>query len=454
MKFCRKVILQLFLFSTILFLEIVLKDFCNQFMFNNYQVVNNTRYLNVTRDFSVPKDVGYSYSFSSANLVTGCLEVKRLKIDGTENPNKLVSNSQAILEIAFKNTSDSSQFVYYVPVVNDSTITQTVDQAVDQVMNAVVFGTTTYGKTAYYSGASTVVVSITPVSVNLSSLTTSSSCIGNTSLASITSGPFYYDCFTDNTGSSQNYFRNQMVYNWGLWFFIICFFFVSIFGIFASYDSNDKSVYENNNKTLHPLYSIWNTGDEECFSKRSRITLLCLTLTAIGFFNGLMTNNYIEKNLKDDVDYGIRFAVFPFFAIIFSMFPTYFAGLLLNRVYACTNKYIDDLRNTDSHDKKVEIDNNFYKSNYQREFVYYMALILMFLFLSAYNVYVLARMSLRNQGFWLIQTTISVLFDFLVLDILAILLARVEFFKRIFRMRGYYFDKKMVDGYNRMKVIN
>jgi hypothetical protein len=241
------------------------------------------------------------------------------------------------------------------------------------------------------------------------------------------------NCLVDQEASV--YFINTFSYNWALWVFVFItlgYFLVSVFFNNTIASNN----IEESNWTLHPFVSVATRGSE-IFTKKSRFAQLALEFSPIVFLSALLTSEYEDSSVI------IRVLVFPLCGIVFGSIISYITGILINLNYTTHKTYISDIKDAESaQDRKRALD-KYEKSRFQTFYLYY---IFFFIFTTPFlvvSMYFMHNKRLNVQAYWTLGLVIAAVLEYCVFYIIVVFLAKSEGLKKLFKMKGYYYEKQV-----------
>ncbi len=417
---------------------------CERYQPYSFVPAGDNSDLMVLYDLKKEERVEDQYSLSSISLKYNCYNLQR-NSDATNAAKSVpVSISKTQLELLYTQAS-GQKFRFLVPVNFEDNIQTSKTESLNSILNFIQKSSDNNGKVGFFTGNDFTSILLRNFTVSKAAFGEVSGCDAASSLAP-TDKIYNYDCLL---GEAQftDYFLNQLTYNWPMWFLVIGSLLFVFTTNFLKNGMTMEEKYKNNFKTFHPLYSLHECSSETIFTKRSRIAQIFIIITAIAFFNALMTRRYIEKDDQPDQPLALRLTVFPIFSIIFSIFVAYITGILLSIFYRCHRNYITNIKGANTHDEKKHVLENYEASMYQRLFAFYIICVFVAIFFMAMSTWFLYGYKLENQGWWLLQVVIAVCFDWLVLDVLIVFLARISFLASIFKIRGFWFDYDLHEQY-------
>lgn len=419
-------------------------DSCRKYQPYQFEGTSIGSKLTVFYDMAKEERMEDVYSLKSVKLRKSCYKVQRVaknNADTTPIPES-TTDTENQLDILYANDAGKT-FRFLVPAVVNNTLTSESANLISSIQQFIQNFSDNNGKFGFFtpSGFTSIILR----KFQVPPFAQVDDC-PESDAPKPTGDQFNYDCLLGEQKYSE-YFMNKMTYDWPVWWMI---FIVLTFVFVTNFVSNHmvfEERYRDNYWTFHPLYSIHHCASDVIFTSRSRLAQMYIIFCAIGFFNALMTKRYVEKTNEADQPLGLRLTVFPIFSIIFSIFTVYITGFFLNIYYKCHQTYIDDIKQADSHQAKKKVFEAYEASRYRRAYFYYILGAAVSLFFLAFTVWFLYGFKLENQGWWLLQVVIAVAFDWIVLDILIVFLARIKFLKALFKIRGFWFDYELHERY-------
>ena len=235
------------------------------------------------------------------------------------------------------------------------------------------------------------------------------------------------------------YFINTFSYNWALWVFV--FITLSYFLISVFFNNTIPSQYiEESNWTFHPFVSVATRGSE-IFTKKSRFAQLALEFSSIVFLSSLLTLEYEDSNL------GIRMVLFPFFGIIFGSIVSYIGGVFLLLNYRTHKRYVDNIKRAESAQERKRALDNYEKSRFQTFYIYYIFWFIVTTTFLVMSMYFMHNMKISIQGYWVLGLVIAAVLEYCVFYIIVVFLASASGLKKIFKIKGYYYEKQVHADY-------
>lgn len=252
---------------------------------------------------------------------------------------------------------------------------------------------------------------------------------GSISASKFTNG----NCVVDDQPSK--YFVNTFSYNWALWVFV--FITLSYFLISVFFENTIPSKYVEGSKwSFHPFASVSSRGSE-IYTKKARFAQLWLEVAGMMFLSALLTDAYPDESL------GMRLGLFPFAGVVFGSLVTYITGLFLGAYYRTHRKYIRDMREAESAmDRKNALD-GYEKAKFQTIHIYYIFFFIFVTTFLVFGMYFMHNRDLSLQAYWTLGLVIWFVVDFGVLYILVVMMSGPEFCKKIFKIKGYWYDEQL-----------
>jgi hypothetical protein len=421
---------------------VTIDDACRKYQPYGFNGTSVGSKMTVYFDMAKEERIEDVYTLKSVKLRKSCYKVQRIAKNSADKTGSPVFETANQLDILYAK-DDGTTFRFLVPAVVNSTLVNQNDNLLKSVQDFIEKSSDINGKFGF--NTPTGFTSIVLREFQVPTFSTIEDCPASDAPAP-TGDKFNYDCLLGEEPYSK-YFLNQMTYDWPLWWMI----FVVLTFVFVTNFQSNHMVFEerfrDNYWTFHPLYSVNHCASEVIFTRRSRMTQMYLIFCAIGFFNALMTKRYIEQSSEPDQPLALRLTVFPIFSIIFSIFSAYIAGIILNFSYRSHQNYIDQIQHADTHQSKKEVVEIYEASKYRRLYFFFIFTAMLSLFYLAMSIWFLYSFKLENQGWWLLQVVIAIAFDWIVLDILIVFLARISFLKSLFKLRGFWFDYELHERY-------
>lgn len=241
------------------------------------------------------------------------------------------------------------------------------------------------------------------------------------------------------TQETGQYFINTFSYNWALWVFVfvtLSYFLISVF-----FENSIPSKYiEESNWTLHPFVSVATRGSE-IYTKKSRFAQLALEFSSIIFLSALLTNEYPDSNV------GIRVVLFPLFGIIFGSVVSYIGGVFLMLNYRTHKRYIVDMKRAESAEDRKRALNNYEKSRFQTFYIYYIFFFILTTSFLVVSMYFMHNRRLSVQSYWVLGLVVAAVLEYCVFYILVVFLASSSGLKKLFKVKGYYYEKEVHADY-------
>lgn len=249
---------------------------------------------------------------------------------------------------------------------------------------------------------------------------------------------YRFNCIYDGY-AVDDYFLNDISYNWALWvlvFYMLAFFFTGI----CFEDVTPLDYTQESDWTFHPLVSLYTRGSD-IFTKQSRLAQYYFFMTSLSFFTALMHIRWHEKHL------AIRLLVFPVFGTIFGLITTIVSGILLNMTYKVGQDYVNEYKVAENHEQKKNALDNFEKREFQKSYIYWIFLLIATSHFTIWPIVILQDYHVDTQGYWVVGIIIGVAMDLLGWRIMMVYLARIAFFKKVFKVYGFYYDAKLQEDY-------
>ena len=165
-------------------------------------------------------------------------------------------------------------------------------------------------------------------------------------------------------------------------------------------------------------------------------------MASLSFFTSLMHLRWYDEPL------AVRLIVLPFFGTIFALITTAVTGWLLTKSYAVHWEFINGFKAAESHEqKKVNLD-NYERRQYKVTYIFYVLTLFGMAHFTIWPIYIFYQAPLDLQGYWIAGLVIGIAFDLLVWRMLMVLLARVLFLRRWFKVYGFWYDQKMHEEYS------
>jgi len=229
------------------------------------------------------------------------------------------------------------------------------------------------------------------------------------------------------------YAQVTLPYNYGLWAAIL----ITIVFFSVTLTLEDDPILDNDYHTEawthHPLYSIFQVGNN-IFTAKSRASLVWINLISMCLITSILYGNTCTKDCTD-VEDNLDVIYFAFLGIAGSIIVTYLHGALL-RLY-----YINKAKAIELEDQKFEERAQFFLA------VFYF---LLFLWVTIGNGLFVWQMSALTsltentlQHYWLGTFFIAVCIDWIVIDTLCVALANFPLFRNIFKWKGLIYDAEV-----------
>lgn len=141
------------------------------------------------------------------------------------------------------------------------------------------------------------------------------------------------NCLVDGIAVDK-FFVNQASHNVGMWMLVwMIFFFFLVFILFENKTDMSNDNLRDQALTLHPVYSIWNTGSER-YTKGSKFTQLYIQVASIYLVSGVLTHKFNEDWTQGEL-IGAGMGI----GIVGGWIMSYFTGFLLMRARNTAKEY-------------------------------------------------------------------------------------------------------------------
>ena len=397
------------------------------------------------------KNGPFEYKLISINQTNGCYSISKKDEEGKIDADGGLAKGEQ-LELLLEDLSSSSKLYYYLPITTSSNINMTETEIKETSLNQLFTKTGPAGLVRTAKDKIMISVSMTTLTIPSITQISSANCSNPFSITSDNKIEHFNCIFTDTTTS--DYFYNRMTMNFPMWTGIIIILTLNFMGMFAALDMRNPEHYKGSLLTLHPIYSLVRTAEEDSFSRRSRLTLIVVAISAYCFFNAIIDHFYIEVRGQEDLSLLLRLLVLPICGSVFASFPTYLASFFLLRYYRCSLNQANEILSSNKVEEKENIEKEYFGKLFRSIYLFYCVSVVLMIAFFSLSVFFMYKISVVNQAFWLLQVGLSVVWDWLVLDFVIVGLARaIPSLKRLFKRKGFYFDYEVYTKHMKVKGL-
>lgn len=252
----------------------------------------------------------------------------------------------------------------------------------------------------------------------------------------------------------EDYKLNRMAYSWPFWFMVAMVVMYMLISNYLEEHLEYDETMKDNWLTFHPFYSLHRCASEVIFTRRIRLGIVGLTLSAMAWFNALMVHLYIQRWWTEDVSMAIRLALFPFCAAVFSVPFTLMMGAFANLYYRTHRRYVNNLKSLENHaERELELE-RYEEDSFVWLHIFYFVLIIFGLFFLVFPIWFLYWHTLENQGYWLLQVVISFGWRYLIFDVILMFFGRIGAFYNCMKIWGFWFDYGLHEEFKVVYKIN
>lgn len=410
-------------------------DYCKHYILFNIEGTSSSDYTaRWIKDIREPKKQNEEFfNMDSKNIIlreTNFYTVTQKEIK------KEFTNS---LEISFVNEDDTTKNITFVTQVSfDDTISDTKEASIKKFMDNI-SKPGSLGTVGYESGDNLIFILRTAeIKIKKSLFETNI----KTDAATNTEIKDYYwiNCLIENENNLQDYYLNEISYNYAFWMFVFLYFGYFLVAVFLD-EEMDPLDYKENSRTYHPIYSI-RYFVTKIFTKRLRLTQLYIELTSIIFLLAWFTQMFNNQSL------AIRLTAVPLAGCVFGIFPTYLGGVLVNYYYQGFRTFVEQVKGSESVEGKMDALEVFEKSCFRREYVYYCYAAAVGFATNVGSIFFMNDQLEVEFGWWVCAIVISLVINYCFLDVLVMVIAGKGVMVALFKKRAFWIDVKLQDDYD------